>query len=429
MKKVYLFAGMLLGVTLSAQQPVTPGPAVTQSRTFNKNKVMSAHQSADRNTSWWLNYAFAADSIYGNVAELNANYLFPDSSVLGEFGAGNFAPVWIHSIAQTMDPTSFYYNQTSGCTITDADSYSVDSLGIVYAYERNIANPNIVDTLVIKLTHNTTTANWLSSGFIGATAANYNTDTVGFKIPKYDYINNYAAGTTSTSVVKIPLTDADTAVTFYGYKAFGVGNFVVPAGKVVGVSISFLPGYAYAFGDTLETELNSFFFTSYEEQGAGTFVVYNDCNYQSATCDYNVSGIVRSAERYNINGNSWNGNYIPTYAFTAPYSLEHHLIDWKVSTPPTSVNEVNGTGISLGQNMPNPADNNTAIQYSLKNAGAVSIMITDITGKVVYTSNEGNKAAGNHTLNVNTENMTAGVYFYTLTVDGVSVTNKMTVAH
>jgi len=79
--------------------------------------------------------------------------------------------------------------------------------------------------------------------------------------------------------------------------------------------------------------------------------------------------------------------------------------------------------------MPNPADNNTAIQYSLKNAGAVSIMITDITGKVVYTSNEGNKAAGNHTVNVNTENMTAGVYFYTLTVDGVSVTNKMTVAH
>lgn len=429
MKKVYLIAGVLFGVTLAAQQPVTPGPAVTQNRTLNKSKIDAFHQSADRNTSWWLNYAFAADSIYGNIAELNANYLFPDSTVLGEFGAGNFAPVWVHSIAQTMDPTSFYYNQAAGCTITDADSYSVDSMGVVYVYERNIQNANIVDTLVIKLTHNTTTANWLSSGFIGTTAANYNTDTVGFKIPKYDYMNNYATGTTSTSVVKIPLTDADTAVTFYGYKAFGVGNFVVPAGRVVGVSISFLPGYAYAFGDTLETELNSFLFASYEEQGASTFPVYNDCNYQAATCDYNVSGIVRSDERYNVNGNSWNGNYIPTYAFTAPYSLEHHLIDWKVSTPPTSVGEVNGTGIGLGQNMPNPADGSTTIQYSLKNAGAVSIMITDITGKVVYTSNEGNKAAGNHTLNVNTENMNAGVYFYTLTVDGVSVTNKMTVTH
>jgi flagellar hook assembly protein FlgD len=79
--------------------------------------------------------------------------------------------------------------------------------------------------------------------------------------------------------------------------------------------------------------------------------------------------------------------------------------------------------------MPNPANGNTTIQYSLKNAGAVTLTITDITGKVVYTSNEGNKAAGDHSVNVNTENMNAGVYFYTLNVDGVSVTNKMTVTH
>jgi hypothetical protein len=428
MKRVLLYAGVLFGITLSAQQPVTPGPAVQTSAIFDQNRY-TEHYQTDRSTSWWLNYALHADSVYGNVATLNGNYLFPDSSVLGEFGAGNFAPVWIHSLTQTLDPTSSVFQSAAGCTMTDVDGYSVDSMGIYYLYERNINNPAVVDTLYIKLSHTGTAANFLSSGFIGTTASNYGTDTVGFKSQKYDYVNNMATGTTTTTYVKVPLTVTDSSAVFVAYKAFSVNNFVVPAGRVVGVSISFIPGYTYSFGDTLETALNSFQFLSYEEQGAGTYPFYTDCNYQSADCDYNVSGIVRSQERYNVTGNSWNGNYIPTYAFTQPYSLEHHLIDWLVTTPPTSVNEISAAGISIGQNVPNPANGNTTVNYSLVNGGEVTFTITDIAGKVVYTSNEGNKQAGNHAIGVNTENLSNGVYFYTVTVDGAGVTQKMTVAH
>jgi hypothetical protein len=429
MKKIYTVAGvMLFFFTANAQQPITPGPAATPATIFSEAKLKAVHGTQDRSTTWWLNYAFAQDSVFGGLAVLNANYLFPDSTVLGEFGTGTFDNVWIHSIAQTLDPTSFAFNYASGCTLTDADAYSVDSMGLVYAYERNIQNPAIVDTLLIKLTHNGTSANFLSSGFIGTTASNYGTDTVGFKIPKYDYVNNRAAGTTNTSVIKIPLTDADTAVTFYGYKSFGVGNFTVPAGRVVAVSISFVPGYSYNFGDTLETQLNSFFFASYEEQGTGTFPVYTDCNYQAANCDYNVSGIVRSAERYNVTGNSWNGNYIPTYAFTAPYSLENHLIDWQVSGPLVGVNEVSSNGITLQQNIPNPSNGSTMINYSIANSGNVMLEVYDVTGKLVESVDQGTQAAGQHSVNLNTSSYAPGVYFYTLNVDGVKVTRKMVIS-
>jgi hypothetical protein len=428
MKRVLLYAGVLFGITLSAQQPVNPGPSVTPSATFDKNRY-AAHYQTDRSTSWWLNYGIHADSVYGNVATLNGNYLFPDSSVLGEFGTGTWAAVWIHSLSQTLDPTSAVFNFAAGCTITDADGYSVDSMGIYYTYERNINNPNVVDTLLVKLSYHGVATVFQANGFIGTTAANYGTDTVGYKLQKYDYVNNMATGTTNTTWVKVPLTVSDSSTVFVAYKAFSVNNFVVPAGKVVGASISFIPGYAYSFGDTLETELNSFQFLSYEEQGASTFPLYTDCNYQSNDCDYNVSGIVRSQERYNVAANSWNGNYIPTYAFTQPYSLEHHLIDWMVTTPPNSVTEPNAAGVSLGQNVPNPANGTTTVNYSLQNEGEVTFTITDVTGKVVYTSNEGTKQTGNHAITVNTENLSNGVYFYTVTVNGVGSTQKMTVAH
>jgi len=418
--------GLAIGAT--AQNPnLTGGPAHTRTVTFkDKNAVVAKYANTNRSQSLWLNYALAADSLYGGIASLGANYLFPDSTVLGEFGVGTFDWVWIHSIAQSLDPTAYYHNYFSGMSMTDADAYTIDSMGVYYIYERNIQNNNIVDTLVIKLTNNATTTNYQANGFIGTTAANYGTDTVGFRLPKYDNVSNTANGTANTQMFKIPLDINDTSVTFVGYKAFAVPTpFMVNPSRIAGVSISFKPGYTYALGDTLETELNNFLFTSYEEQGTNTFMIYNDCNYLAASCDYNMSGIVRTAERFAYSGNSWNTNYIPTLAFTQGYSLEHHLIDWKV-TSTTSIKE-NELGVALGQNIPNPATGTTMINYELSNAGKVSFEVYDIAGKQVFFSNEGNKPSGKHSFQLNVDGYNAGVYFYTLTVDGVRVTKKMTI--
>ena len=91
-----------------------------------------------------------------------------------------------------------------------------------------------------------------------------------------------------------------------------------------------------------------------------------------------------------------------------------------------SINDVE-TGLTLGQNMPNPANGVTNINYSIANTNNVSMTIVDVTGKVVKTINEGNKGAGEYTISVDTEEFSKGVYFYTLTAGNQKLTNRMIV--
>jgi len=83
---------------------------------------------------------------------------------------------------------------------------------------------------------------------------------------------------------------------------------------------------------------------------------------------------------------------------------------------------------SLGQNYPNPVRNHTDISYDLATGADVDIEITDMTGRIVMTINEGNKPAGKHNASINTENLESGIYFYTLTAGNYSETKRMVVA-
>ena len=91
-------------------------------------------------------------------------------------------------------------------------------------------------------------------------------------------------------------------------------------------------------------------------------------------------------------------------------------------------NEVVANGITLKQNVPNPAVDNTAINFELAEAGNVMIEIFDLTGKKVFELNEGSTAAGAHSAVINTSDLSAGMYYYTLTTNGKRASKKMTVA-
>lgn len=91
------------------------------------------------------------------------------------------------------------------------------------------------------------------------------------------------------------------------------------------------------------------------------------------------------------------------------------------------INENNGQNAILKQNIPNPALENTSINFELVKANTVSLSVYDVTGKLMKTINEGNLSLGMHTINVETATLDAGVYFYTLTVGDEQMTKKMTV--
>lgn len=78
---------------------------------------------------------------------------------------------------------------------------------------------------------------------------------------------------------------------------------------------------------------------------------------------------------------------------------------------------------------PNPASANVTFNYTLTTTAPVSLILTDLAGKVVSAEDFGTQHEGNYSTVVNTSALSNGVYFYTLTVDGISQTDKLTIAN
>jgi hypothetical protein len=91
------------------------------------------------------------------------------------------------------------------------------------------------------------------------------------------------------------------------------------------------------------------------------------------------------------------------------------------------VEDLISNNLTLGQNVPNPSNNSTKINYSLVEGANVNFEIVDITGKVVYNENMGNKGAGLYSMEINTVDFAAGVYYYTMTAGSDKLTCKMMV--
>lgn len=81
--------------------------------------------------------------------------------------------------------------------------------------------------------------------------------------------------------------------------------------------------------------------------------------------------------------------------------------------------------LTLLQNYPNPFNSSTKIKYILPKASNVSLKIYDILGREVKTIFEGYQKSGEYELLFNSENITSGVYFYTLKTDYGTSSKKM----
>ncbi len=91
------------------------------------------------------------------------------------------------------------------------------------------------------------------------------------------------------------------------------------------------------------------------------------------------------------------------------------------------IEELAQYGVALGQNMPNPFNNETQITYELKQTENVRFEVVDVTGKMVMSFNEGTKVAGSHTVMINANDLPAGTYFYSLITDGYKTTRSMVI--
>ncbi len=95
---------------------------------------------------------------------------------------------------------------------------------------------------------------------------------------------------------------------------------------------------------------------------------------------------------------------------------------------PSDVEQEEGitpTEFVLQQNYPNPFNPVTQIKFSVPSTSIVKLIVTDILGREIAELVNDELAAGNYNVNFNANNISSGVYFYTLITDNFKQSKKM----
>lgn len=98
--------------------------------------------------------------------------------------------------------------------------------------------------------------------------------------------------------------------------------------------------------------------------------------------------------------------------------------------PPCAVgiDELTGTGLFLEDAYPNPAGTTTTIGYNLPENGEVTLVLRDVLGNEVLTS-QSNQSQGYNSWTVDVSGLADGVYFYEVQFGGRVMTKRLVVNH
>lgn len=112
--------------------------------------------------------------------------------------------------------------------------------------------------------------------------------------------------------------------------------------------------------------------------------------------------------------------------------VEHYFVSGVSFTQPVDYiaiplgnKDMSTASFAVSQNYPNPFNGTTMINVSLPVSTDLNITVVDLMGKTVLTKTTNNAAAGAHTISINSNELSSGVYFYTVTAGGEKVTRKM----
>ncbi|MFH0733489.1 MAG: C10 family peptidase [bacterium] len=79
--------------------------------------------------------------------------------------------------------------------------------------------------------------------------------------------------------------------------------------------------------------------------------------------------------------------------------------------------KIKPNSIVLYNNYPNPFNPSTKIKYYLPNAGKTKLIVSNMLGQQISVLVNENQQEGNYQINFNAQNLSSGVYFYTLIVE------------
>ncbi len=102
------------------------------------------------------------------------------------------------------------------------------------------------------------------------------------------------------------------------------------------------------------------------------------------------------------------------------------LDNWKsLSTTVEKLDNIVPSSFVLSQNYPNPFNPTTKIQYQVPKSSYVTLRIYNTVGEEIATVVNQEQTAGVYEVTFNPYGLSSGLYFYTLTSNGQSITKKM----
>ncbi len=119
-------------------------------------------------------------------------------------------------------------------------------------------------------------------------------------------------------------------------------------------------------------------------------------------------------------------NYDSTQPTEDYWHLMNEAFDYSTVSVDQSCSDDRPEAFVLHQNRPNPFNPNTAIQFSIPNAGNARLEVYNASGQLVEVLADRYFSAGSHMVNWNTSGRSSGVYFYRFRFGGLSDTKKMT---
>jgi hypothetical protein len=109
------------------------------------------------------------------------------------------------------------------------------------------------------------------------------------------------------------------------------------------------------------------------------------------------------------------------YLFNDTLTMRRVAVD-----KPTGILEHSSRTFSMEQNIPNPANDKTVINYSIPQDGEINFTIYSVSGQVLYNNTE-NVPLGEHQLELNISDYASGVYFYVMEYQGQRITKRMSI--
>ncbi|HTB32173.1 MAG TPA: T9SS type A sorting domain-containing protein [Bacteroidia bacterium] len=109
------------------------------------------------------------------------------------------------------------------------------------------------------------------------------------------------------------------------------------------------------------------------------------------------------------------------------YLQDIHIYVKDTITIFTGVSAIHSPFTIINQNYPNPFTDKTTINYSINRTANVDFKVVDLTGRELQVQSFDNVKPGQHSILLDATKFSPGVYFYSFTSSGSTVTKKMVV--